>query len=205
MTWTRKPAHGANLLNASSTDDNRLIEECLSGRTEAFGQLVVRHQDRLYNSLAKILGSADDARDVTQEAFVSAFQKLETFRGNSAFYSWLFRIAMNAAVTQKRKTSRMVASIEAARELAGVEPADQHPASRPSHEMEQSEQQALVRAALSELPEEFRTVLVLKEIDSLKYEEIAEIIGCPVGTVRSRIHRARNELRAKLAVLLKAT
>jgi RNA polymerase sigma-70 factor (ECF subfamily) len=185
-----------------STDDQHLINECLSGRTEAFGQLVVRYQDRLHNTLVKILGSSDDARDAAQDAFVQAFEKLATFQGTAAFYSWLFRIAMNAAVTQKRRTRRKVGSIDASRDHGGFEPLDSHPSSRPSHSLELSERQAEVRAALMELSEEFRTVLVLKEMEGLKYEEIAEIIGCPVGTVRSRIHRARSELREKLRSLL---
>ena len=189
---------------AVNIHDTELIEACLAGKTDAFGQLVVRHQDRLYNTLAKVLGSADDARDVAQEAFVHAFQKLHTFRGNSAFYSWLFRIAMNAAISKKRKTRRMTASVDLAREKSGEEPVDFHPESQPSHAIELSERRQLVQEALGQLSEEFRTVLVLKEMEGLKYEEIAEIVGCPVGTVRSRIHRARSEMREKLRILFKA-
>lgn len=187
-----------------NTHDTELIDAFLDGNTDAFGQLVVRHQDRLYNTLVKVLGSADDARDVAQEAFVHAFQKLHTFRGNSAFYSWLFRIAMNAAISEKRKTKRMAASVDSAREQSGTEPVDFHPDSQPSHSMELSERQQLVQTALSQLSEEFRTVLVLKEMEGMKYEEIADVIGCPVGTVRSRIHRARSEMREKLRILFKA-
>ena len=186
-----------------STDDQALIEQCLAGKTDAFGRLVVRYQDRLYNTLTKILGSADDARDVSQEAFVHAFQKLNTFQGNSAFYSWLFRIALNAAISEKRKRRRTRLSVDPMQREAGVEPADGHPESQPGHNLELSERQAIVRSALSKLSDEFRTVLVLKEIEGLKYEEIAEAIGCPIGTVRSRIHRARAELREKLRILLK--
>lgn len=184
-------------------DDQKLIDDCLAGQTEAFGRLVVRYQDRLFNSLVNILGSADEARDAAQDAFVQAFQKLDTFRGRSAFYSWLFRIAVNAAVNHKRKVRRVAASIEASRELAGVEPTDGRPDSRPSYSLELAEQQAAVQAALAELAADHRVVLVLKEIEGLKYEEIAEILGCPIGTVRSRIHRARSELRAKLHYLLR--
>lgn len=187
------------------TDEQQLIAECLSGQTEAFGRLVVRYQDRLYNTLVQMLGSADDARDVAQDAFVHAFQKLGTFRGNSAFYSWLFRIAVNAAVTRKRKDRRKMASIEVARESSGTEPIDSHPGSEPSYPLEVAERQAVVRQALAGLSEEYRTVLVLKEMEGLKYEEIAEIVGCPIGTVRSRIHRARSEMREKLEAVLKET
>jgi RNA polymerase sigma-70 factor (ECF subfamily) len=181
-----------------NTLDQELIDECLAGRTDAFGRLVVRHQDRLYNSLYKMLGSAEDARDASQNAFVQAFQKLNTFRGNSSFYSWLFRIAMNAAISQKRKEKRISYSIDAVREQSGIEPTDTHESSQPTHSLEVTENQHAVRQALSELAEEYRTVLVLKEMEGLKYNEIAEIVGCPVGTVRSRIHRARAELKLKL-------
>lgn len=194
---------GVQLSEAVDPDDQRLIAECLNGRAEAFGELVVRYQDRLYGTLATVLGSADEALDVSQDAFVHAFRKLDTFRGQSAFYSWLFRIAMNAAVSRKRKSRRASVSLEAARERSGLEPADTHPAARPGYSLEASERQERVRAALAELSEEFRTVLVLKEMEGLKYEEIAEIVECPIGTVRSRIHRARAEMREKLESLFR--
>jgi RNA polymerase sigma-70 factor (ECF subfamily) len=181
--------------------DEELIAESLAGQTESFGQLVLRHQDRLCNSLAAMLGSVEDARDVSQEAFINAFEKLATFRGSCAFYSWLFRIALNSSINQFRK-QRATVSIEAARENAGVEPTDSHPEAHPAFALERSERQSLVQAALAELPAEYRTVLVLKEMEDLKYEEIAAILECPIGTVRSRIHRARGELRTKLRVLL---
>jgi RNA polymerase sigma-70 factor (ECF subfamily) len=178
--------------------DADLIAQCLRGQSHAFGELVARHQNRLYGTLVAVLGSVEDARDVAQEAFVSAFQKLHTFRGRSAFYSWLFRIAMNVAVSRKRKRTRPTVSIEAVRDLGGGEPSDMHPEVVPGYSLEAAERQTAVRAALAELPEEFRAVLVLKEMEDLKYEEIAEILGIPIGTVRSRIHRARAELREKL-------
>ena len=186
-----------------SKPDQELIADCLNGQTQAFGDLVVRYQNRLYNTLVGVLGSVDDAHDVAQEAFVNAFQKLHTFRGHSAFYSWLFRIALNSAVSQQRKINRVAVSIEATRERSGIEPIDRRPASRPEHALETTERQSAVRSALAELAEEFRTALVLKEMENLSYQEIAEIVGCPVGTVRSRIHRARSELREKLQDVLR--
>ena len=186
-----------------SSDEKQLIRECLAGRTEAFGELVIRYQDRLFNALAGILGSPEDARDVAQDAFVQAFQRLKTFRGQSAFYSWLFRIALNAAATQRRRTRHKPASIDAARDETGGDPPDRHPDAAPSHALEAKERRAAVQSALARLPAEFRIPLVLKEIDGLKYHEIATIVGCPVGTVRSRIHRARSELRQRLELLLR--
>ena len=190
------------LPDAVSKHDQQLIDECLAGRTDAFGELVVRHQDRLHNTLLKVLGSHEEARDVAQDTFVQAFQKLETFRGTAAFYSWLFRIAMNTAVSRMRKNRRTPLSVEAVRDRSGAEPVDNSREASPSFSAEIAEQRAQVHAALAELSDEFRTVLVLKEIEGLKYEEIAEALDCPIGTVRSRIFRARGELRQKLRHLL---
>jgi len=191
------------LVRKVSSDEKQLIQECLAGRTEAFGELVLRYQDRLYNALYRILSSADDARDVTQESFVQALQKLKTFRGQSAFYSWLFRIALNAAASHQRRTRRKASSIDAGRERAGSDPVDPRPDTAPSHALEAQERHESVQLALSQIPAEFRVPLVLKEIEGLKYQEIAAILGCPIGTVRSRIHRARVELRQRLEALLR--
>lgn len=188
-------------MNALS--DQALIDQCLAGRREAFGQLVERYQHRLYHGLLHALGSAEDAQDIAQEAFVNAFEKLSSFKGQAAFYSWLFRIALNAAVSARRKTRRMSVSVESRRDESGLEPTDENPANEPSYAMDVSDRQRLVRQALSELSDEFRTALVLKEMDGMSYEEIAEVAEVPLGTVRSRIHRARLELRTKLSMLLK--
>jgi len=184
--------------------DQELIDECLKGQTQSFGQLVLRYQDRLYNMLTNLLGSREDAREVAQEAFISSFQKLHTFGGRSAFYSWLFRIALNSAMSRKRKKRRVPVSIDTIREQTGTEPSDRRLDNHPGYSMELSERQAAVRAALADLPEEFRTVLVLKEMEDLKYEEIAEMLDCPIGTVRSRIHRARAEMRSRLTGIIEA-
>lgn len=188
----------------SEITDQELIDRCLAGHSEAFGLLVQRYQHRLYGTLVHIVGSAEVARDVAQDAFLLAFEKLGSYRGQSAFYSWLFRIALNAAASAHRKAVRHKHSVEAARESTGEEPIDGRPASAPSYALEVADRQHLVRKALSELPEEYRTALILKEIEELKYEEIAEILKIPLGTVRSRIHRGREELRLKLLTALKA-
>jgi len=182
--------------------DTELIADCLQGRKAAFGELVTRYQDRLLGSLMTMLGSMEDARDVAQDAFVQAYQKLETFRGQSQFYSWLFRIALNSSVDHHRRQRRPTMSIDAAREQSGVEPTDQHPEISPTYGVERTERQVLVQLALSKLSVDYRQVLVLKEMEDLKYEEIAEICKIPVGTVRSRIHRGRAELKLILEELL---
>jgi len=188
----------------NQTSDQALIESCLAGRREAFGQLVERYQNRLFHSLMHLLGSSEDAQDAAQDAFVQAFEKLGSFRGQSQFYSWLFRIAFNTAVSTKRRSRRMSVSLDGQRESSGLEPSDGNPTNEPSYSMDVSDRQRVVKQALSELSEEFRTALVLKEMDGMSYEEIADAIEVPLGTVRSRIHRARLELRDKLSVLLRS-
>lgn len=183
--------------------DQELIAAALARDTAAFGELVLRHQNRLYGALVHMTGSAEDAKDVAQEAFVLAFQKLATFRGDSQFYSWLFRIAMNASVNFRRKNRSLGASIEATKERIGLEPTDPRRDTQPDQPMEQLEQQRIVREALAQMTEEFRIPLVMAEMEEMKYEEIADLLKCPIGTVRSRIHRGRAELREKLRRLLK--
>jgi len=188
----------------NSPEDQQLIETCLAGDSSAFGALVLRYQDRLYGSILMMVSSPEDARDLTQEAFVHAFRRLDSFRGDSAFYTWLFRIAINATISFRRRMARRkTTSIETAREVMGEEPRDVRPDAAPSSRIEIQEQQQLVRSALAELSEEFRQAIVLTELEGLSYEDAAAMAGCPIGTIRSRIHRARNELREKLRLLLR--
>lgn len=186
-------------LGVPVTDDAQLIDEALAGASAAFGQLVVKYQDRLYNTVAHVLGSADEAQDVVQDAFVQAFLKLESFERESAFYTWLYRIAFNLAVTRRRR-EKPTLSVDQAREQTGEEP--QSRCSSPAARLEQQERARQVQAALATLTEEHRTILVLREIDGCCYETIAEILELPVGTVRSRLHRARMQLRDQLKALL---
>jgi RNA polymerase sigma-70 factor (ECF subfamily) len=176
-------------------DDATLIERSRAGEPDAYGELVVRYQDRLYNTLLRVCGESEEARDVTQEAFVQAFVKLDSFRGNSAFYTWLYRIAFNTAISRRRRR-KPTSSLDEAREAAGVEPVD--PDARPEANLEREEQAIQVRAALATLSEEHRSVLVLREIDGRDYETIGEMLDIPVGTVRSRLHRARMQLKEEM-------
>jgi RNA polymerase sigma-70 factor (ECF subfamily) len=180
-------------------DDDRLIDEALAGNSAAFGDLVRKYQDRLYNTIAHVTGSPEDARDVVQDAFVQAFVKLETFQGTSAFYTWLYRIAFNAAISRTRR-QKPTLSVERQREQSGEEPVDGR--AGPGERLEQQELAAQVRAALAKLSEEHRTVIVLREIDGHDYDAIAEILELPLGTVRSRLHRARLQLRDELKQVL---
>jgi RNA polymerase sigma-70 factor (ECF subfamily) len=184
---------------ADVQEDARLIEESLAGRTAAFGDLVTKYQDRLYNSVMHVVGSAEEAQDVVQDAFVQAFVNLESFKRNSAFYTWLYRIAFNVAISRRRR-KRPTVSIDQTREATGMDPVDDGPP--PEHRMEQQDRCDMVRQALTKLPEPFRTVLVLREMDGFDYETIADMLDLPVGTVRSRLHRARMQMKEILQGVL---
>lgn len=178
-----------------TTDDHRLIAECLRGDMLAFGELVRRYQDRLFNLVYRLLGSVEDAQDVVQDTFLNAYKSLNTFKGDAEFFTWLYRIAWNTAVSLKRK-QRMALSLQASRPgQSGIDPLDDSEGNRPGHALERAEQERRVQDALNRLSPEHRAVLVLKEMEGQKYETIAEILQVPVGTIRSRLHRARIELR----------
>jgi RNA polymerase sigma-70 factor (ECF subfamily) len=179
-------------------DDHQLIESALAGNSAAFGDLVRKYQDRLYNTIVHLTGSSEDAKDVVQDAFVKAFVKLESFQRSSAFYTWLYRIAFNTAMSRQRRR-RPTQSIDQGQDC-GHDPPD--PAAAPTDRLEQEEQAAQVRAAMETLSEEHRTVLVLRDIDGCDYEAMAAILEIPLGTVRSRLHRARLQLRDELKRVL---
>lgn len=172
--------------------DDELIAHTLQGDTSAFGVLVVRYQDRLFNTVVHLVGSPESARDVVQDAFVQAFVKLHTFRRDSAFYTWMYRIAVNLAIGWRRKEKNCRSLDQLPGGLA--ERGGSDGLTRASDK----ERAAVVRAAVDCLHDEHRTVLVLREFEGYCYEEIAAILEVPVGTVRSRLHRARSQLREDL-------
>ncbi len=178
-----------------NADDQRLIEECLKGRTEAFGELVCRYQDRLYNTVLRLLNHAEDARDVAQEAFLNAFQALGSFKGDSRFFTWLYRIAVNTAISFKRKHRGALRIGLPPRQSGVAEPLDPSDASQPERVLQLADEERRIHHALSRLSAEHRAVLVMKDIDGMKYEDMAEVLDVPIGTIRSRLHRARMELR----------
>lgn len=178
-------------------DDRRLIAEVLAGNSAAFGELVTRYQDRLFNVAYRVLDNADDAADVVQDVFVNAYTSLKTFKGDSELFTWLYRIAFNTAISFKRRR-RGVVRIDAGGEDGGLDPEDRSTDTAPEAGMERTEDERVLAEAMAKLSPEHRTVLVLKDIDGLKYEEIADAMGVPIGTVRSRLHRARLELKSLL-------
>jgi RNA polymerase sigma-70 factor (ECF subfamily) len=178
-------------------DDRRLIADCLGGRRDAFGELVTRYQARLFNAALRLVQSSDDAADVVQDAFLNAFQSLHTFKGDAEFFTWLYRIAFNTAISLRRK-KRPAISLEANAGDGGLDPDDPSEFVKPGAALERTEDERQLADAIARLSPEHREVLLLKDIDGLKYEDIAELLRVPIGTIRSRLHRARLELRELL-------
>jgi len=193
--------------NMLETPDAVLVEHCCAGDLNAFDVLVERHQDRIFNVCYWMLGSRDEAADACQDAWVRAWRALSNFRGESAFGTWLHRIAVNAAIdaAQRRKRAPLPYSDlapanaddddDGAREkLEPSTPFSDDPAQRALRE----ERRLAVRNALATLPEHYRIALVLLDIEGYTYEEIAQTLKLPLGTVKSRINRARCSLRERL-------
>lgn len=172
-----------------------LIQEALGGDSQAYGLLVERFQARLFNSMLQVVGAPDEAEDVVQESFVQAYIKLDTFQGNSKFFTWLYRIAFNNALSRQRR-KRSDLSIEQSREITGSDPEDR--LESPDEPLLREERIGLVHRALQLLSDEHRTILVLREMEEQSYEDISEIIGINIGTVRSRLSRARSQLKVHL-------
>jgi RNA polymerase sigma-70 factor, ECF subfamily len=185
-------------------DDQSLVQACRAGQTEAFGSLVARYQGRLYPTVMRLIGSAEDAEDVLQDTFVRAFEKLDQFHGDSSFYTWIYRIAVNLALSgyRRRRVRTVLRPKLDRRAFSGRDLPDESADADPSMPLERAEREKIVEAALNKLGPEHRAVVVLKDFDGHRYEEISAILNIPVGTVRSRLHRARCELRERLRGLI---
>ena len=187
---------GKSTVNA---DDQRLIAECLTGRTAAFETLVRRYQDRLYNTVYRLVGNAEDAEDVVQEAYIHAYQSLRSFKGDSLFFTWLYRIAVNAAISWKRKERAVLRwQTDGNAHRVGQGPPNVMQRSEPAAALVRAEEAERIQTALQRVSPEHRMVLILKDMDGHKYDAMAEILNVPIGTIRSRLHRARLELRQVL-------
>lgn len=184
---------------ALGKDDAQCIGAALAGNSAAFGQLVSRYQNRLYNTMVHVVGCEHEAHDVVQDAFVQAFVKLESYQGASAFYTWLYRIAFNTAMSRRRK-KKPALSVDELKEQTGNDPMQR--CDPPDGRLLETERATIVRRALETLNDQHRTIVMLRELDGHPYEAIAEILDLPVGTVRSRLHRARLQLREELKDML---
>jgi RNA polymerase sigma-70 factor (ECF subfamily) len=175
----------------SDPSDEALLAAHLRGDPHAFGQLVSRHERRVYGLCLRILGNRQDAEDATQEAFLAALRKAATFRQAAAFTTWLYRVAVNAATDQARRRGRA--------RLTPLDPADVGLAADPGGDPgEQVAAAVTVQAALAQIPEEFRVAVVLCDLYRVPYAEAAQILGIPVGTVKSRVFRGRLVLAERL-------
>jgi RNA polymerase sigma-70 factor (ECF subfamily) len=185
------------------TDDLGLITAARAGQADAFGLLVRRHQDRLYPTVLRLTGCPEDARDVLQETFLRAFEKLGKFQGESSFYTWVYRIAVNLSLSRRRR-KRPTLRLDEDAGPPGLGRVSDRREDDPSLPLERAERDLMIQNALNALAADHRAVVVLKEYDGLRYEEIGAVLGIPVGTVRSRLHRARGELRGMLRSLIEA-
>ncbi|MHC5109472.1 MAG: RNA polymerase sigma factor [Planctomycetota bacterium] len=192
------PAGGRNPIRL---EEATLVENIKAGHTESYETLVRRYQDRVFNACWRISGHLEDARDLTQEAFLKAFEGIGTFRHQSSFYTWVFRIAVNLALSHRRRESRRptisldqpmgteeTQAASLARQVAGDE-------AQPDRVIGAAEMQGAIAHALQMLELDFRVVVVLRDIEGFGYQEIGEILDIPPGTVKSRLFRARMALR----------
>ena len=187
-------------MKSEHESDQRLVVRAQQGDKRAFDVLVLKYQQRIASVVSRYLRDQDEVADVTQEAFIKAYRALANFRGDAQFYTWLYRIAINTAknhlVAKSRRppnTDKDTNDGEFSENSVVLEAEDQ-----PEALLARDQLQAVILAAVDDLQEDLRTALMLREFDGLSYEEIAEIMACPVGTVRSRIFRARETIEKKM-------
>lgn len=184
--------------------DKELVRRVQSGDRRAFDLLFSRYQHKIVNLVSRYLRDSEDVQDVVQEAFIKAFRALPRFRGESAFYTWLYRIAINTAknhiVARSRRPPGVDVEVEDAEHFDGADAL--RDVENPEAELSRDQLSAEIDAAIADLPDDLRSAVTLREFDGLTYEQIAEIMECPVGTVRSRIFRAREAIDKRIAPLL---
>jgi RNA polymerase sigma-70 factor, ECF subfamily len=197
------PPAGEGAPGPAGVDERVLIERCRAGDIEAFEPLVEKYRQRVWRLAFQVLRDREEAWDCAQDAFVRAFQSLASFRGQSAFYTWLFRIAMNVATDRLRSRAAQGRAFGSqplpAEEWERTAP---DPGARPDQAALSSERRLRIREALDTLPPNARTIIMLSDVEGLSYREIASVLNCPIGTVMSRLHNARKRLRSALGPLL---
>lgn len=185
-------------------NDKELVKKAQNGDKVAFDALVTKYQFKVVNLVTRFVKDADEAQDVAQEAFIKAYRGLSNFRGDSAFYTWLYRIAINSAknyiVSQSRKSPTYAVDIDDAEHMETA--AALKEIGTPEGKLLTSEIENTVYKAIKELPEDLKTAITLRELEGMTYEEIANVMECPIGTVRSRIFRARETIDKHLKPLL---
>jgi RNA polymerase sigma-70 factor, ECF subfamily len=179
--------------------DIEIIERTLKGEQETFNLLVHRWERQIFSLALRMLGREEEARDVCQETFMSAFRNLNKFRGEAKFSSWLYRIALNCCHTQLRQRGNYDLSLEQQLEDQGFEPTAT--IEHVNDDIERRQVADAVKRALAGLPAEMREVIIMKEYQELKFHEIAEILGIPISTVKTRLYTGLNQLKARLSHL----
>lgn len=186
--------------------DQRLVELVQRGDKKAFDILVLKYQHKIVKLISRYVRDSSEVFDVSQEAFLKAYRALPSFRGESAFYTWLYRIAINTAknylIAQGRRPPGADVEIEDAELYEGD--SELKEIATPEHLLLRDEIEKTIFDAIEQLPEDLRTAITLRELEGLSYEEIAEAMACPVGTVRSRIFRAREVINSRLQPLLES-
>ncbi|MCB9030315.1 MAG: sigma-70 family RNA polymerase sigma factor [Deltaproteobacteria bacterium] len=203
MTKTTWMNLKAKMLNIGEEPEKTLVARATNGDRDAFRILVEKYQSRIYSMVYGIVRSKEDAEDLVQESFVKAYFSLKKFRGDSSFYTWLYRIAYNMTIDFKRKMGRrdgVISDVEddvaLAIQSSGLE---QGSSQNPLDVVQRKQTAAMINQALSTLSEEHRVAVTLREIDGLSYSEIADVLGVSKGTVMSRIHYAKKGLQKALA------
>ena len=184
--------------------DQQLVDRVLKGEKQAFNLLVLRYQHRVNALIARFVSDPQEVEDVSQEAFIKAYRALRLFRGESAFYTWLYRIAVNTAKNHLVARSRRPPSVD-----MDIDESETSELAMPLRELESPEDtlateklRQAIEEAIDELPEELKTAFTLREFSGLSYEDITEVMDCPVGTVRSRIFRAREAIDKRIRELM---
>jgi RNA polymerase sigma-70 factor (ECF subfamily) len=203
---TPDPAYAQTEAGSDRALDQLLVERVQHGDQRAYEELVVKYERKIQRMLARMVRDAAEVEDITQEAFIKAYRALPQFRGESAFYTWLYRIALNSArnhlVAQGRRKVPMTTELSADEADTGELGESLRDNNTPESELMSKQVAQTVNRALEQLPEDLRTAITLREMEGLSYDEIAETMGCPVGTVRSRIFRAREAVAERLRPLL---
>ncbi len=186
----------------SDQSDKQLVERVQRGDKRAFDVLTLKYQHKIVGLVSRYLNDADEVMDVTQEAFIKAYRALPRFRGDSAFYTWLYRIAINTAKNHLVSRSRRPpdTDIDVDGEFQG-DSVVLRDVGGPENAMARDQLEEVIFSAIDELPEELKVAVTLREFEGLSYEEIAEVMECPVGTVRSRIFRAREAIEKRIAAI----
>jgi len=195
-------------VNPERAVDQKLVEKAQRGDKKAFGMLVEKYQRRLNRLLSRMVRDQSEIEDIVQDSFIKAYRAINNFRGDSAFYTWLYRIGINTAKNHLVKLGKRPKAMNDV-EIEEIENFEDAPDLRnhetPESTMMSSEIVASVNQTIESLPGELKEAISLREMDGLSYEEIAELMNCPIGTVRSRIFRAREVIAEKLKPLIETT